>query len=321
MFYKEFTESAEGRLEPVYGKQEGRAIALRLLQHFCGISSYEHIINPLGQISEGNLIVLYKALDELVTARPLQYVLGFEEFYGRKFFVEEGVLIPRPETEELVKWIREDKFSNSSERQITNSLGTRALDAACGSGCIGITLAFEIADSEVFAMDISDKAIEVTHRNIAEQSRNLKELRSDKKICFSVFKGDLLADPLSQNIIDKHSLDIIVSNPPYVRECERVHMQKNVLDFEPAEALFVPDNDPLKFYKALVMWGITLLKPGGSIYLEINESCGRDVVELFESSGYSDVVIRKDLSGKDRMVRGILHYGLPLRDFDICHSN
>lgn len=291
MLYKEFIESVEGRLEPIYGNLEGRAIALRLLQHFCGISSYEHIINPEVEISEENMIELEKAAAELVTARPLQYVLGFQEFYGRKFRVEEGVLIPRPETEELVKWILEE--------QVTKSSGTRVLDAACGSGCIGITLACEITNSEVFALDLSDKAIEVTTANAKENSDSYRS-------SFMPFKCDILRGPSGQRIIEKHSLDILVSNPPYVKECERKEMRRNVLDFEPAEALFVPDNDPMLFYRALCEWGVELLKPSGRIYLEINEAHGAMVAKLLESGGFTDVTIRRDLSGKDRMVRGKL---------------
>lgn len=333
MVFKEFIDSSELRLEPVYGRREGRAIALRVLQHFCKVSSYEHIVNPNGLIDNDCAVKMGNALAELVSARPLQYVLGFEEFYGRKFFVEDGILIPRPETEELVRWVLEDtisgKLKNSGDSvKLSDNIGfignkdnmfkCRILDAACGSGCIGITLACEIAGSEVFALDFSDKAIMVTHINAAELIGNganrLTERNHFSKntsdfsalsfpLIFSVFNGDLLAGPLCQNIIEKHSLDIIVSNPPYIRESERSKMMKNVLDFEPAEALFVPDHDPLIFYKALAVWGLKLLKPGGSIYLEINESFGKEVINLFISSGYTNVVLRKDLSGKERMVR------------------
>jgi release factor glutamine methyltransferase len=310
MLYSDFIESVEGRLQSIYGSREGRAIALRLLQHYCGISSYEHIINPEGEISAENMIELEKAEKELVTARPLQYVLGFQEFYGRKFRVEEGVLIPRPETEELVRWILEDcrRISgtestiseihvNGTDRQTTvASSRTRILDAACGSGCIGITLVCEITNSEVFALDLSDKAFEVTTANATEL------LNTNGS--FLPFKCDLLARPSIQSYIEERSLDILVSNPPYVKESERKKMKRNVLDFEPAEALFVPDDDPMLFYSALCQWGEELLKPSGRIYLEINEAHGHMVAKLLESSGFTQVTIRKDLSGKDRMVRG-----------------
>jgi len=296
MVYKEFIENAGERLDPLYGRQEGRAIALRLLQHCCSLGPHDHIIDPFGVISENNIAALESYMADLLTARPLQYVLGYAEFCGRKFLVEEGVLIPRPETEELAGWVLGNR-----QKAMGNSV-VRILDAACGSGCIGITLAAEIAasgspaGSEVFALDLSDKALDVTSKNA---SRFLTGF-------FHAFKADILAGPASQKIIEEHSLDIIVSNPPYVREQERVLMHRNVIDFEPAEALFVSNDDPLVFYKALSDWGLKLLKSGGSIYFEINEVYGNDVVGLLASAGYTDIILRKDINDKDRMVRGTL---------------
>lgn len=322
MFYKEFIENGGIKLEPLYGRQEGRAIALRLLQHCCGLGSYDHIIDPFGIISENNITALESGMTELVAARPLQYVLGFAEFYGRKFMVEEGVLIPRPETEELVGWILEEmgirqqaterKYATDNKQWERDKSVVKILDAACGSGCIGITLAAEIAGSgsligsEIFALDLSAKALEVTAKNA---SRLMTEttffIPQSHNSFLHPYKADILAGPLSQNIIDSHSLDIIVSNPPYVKEQERALMHRNVLDFEPPEALFVSDDDPLVFYKALVDWGLKLLRTGGSIYFEINEAYGNEMVDLLSSAGYTDIVLRKDINGKDRMVRGI----------------
>ncbi len=300
--YKSFTEDVQQRLSHLYQTGEGRAIAVRLLQHFCKISSYEHIVNPSGVIDEQLLKSdLEQAVLELSKARPLQYVLGYEEFYGRKFNVEEGVLIPRPETEELVRWILDNDLSYP----------IRILDAACGSGCIGITLACEmtkqlradndLSNSEVFALDFSDKALEVTHRNAVQLS-----LGQSGMCKFKEFKADLMQGPDSQKMIENNSLDILVSNPPYVKESERILMRSNVLDFEPNEALFVPDDDPLLFYKALALWGSILLKPGGLIYLEINESLAAEIVSLLQSSWFEKVEVRQDFCGKNRMVKASL---------------
>ncbi|MFA6335444.1 MAG: HemK/PrmC family methyltransferase [Bacteroidales bacterium] len=330
MTYKNFIEDVQRRLVHLYPAEEGRAIAVRLLQHFCKISSYEHIVNSSGIIDEqmfkGDLD---RAAQELVAARPLQYVLGFEEFYGRKFHVEEGVLIPRPETEELVRWILDDfkSIDNTYASPKTGSATTpfsdmttrfsdriRILDAACGSGCIGVTLACELAKTflvpqdftpklQVFALDFYEKTIEVTRKNATELIKRSRPQVS--VIPFTVFKADLLQGPDSQNLIDNNSLDIIVSNPPYVKESERTQMRSNVLDFEPVEALFVPDEDPLMFYKALAVWGSKLLKPGGSIYIEINETLGSEVVELLKSSGFAEVEMRKDFCSKERMVKAV----------------
>ncbi|OFY39038.1 MAG: hypothetical protein A2X18_05775 [Bacteroidetes bacterium GWF2_40_14] len=330
MFYKEFIDNGGAKLEPLYGRQEGRAIALRLLQYRCGLGPHDHIIDPFGIISEGCVTEMESDMAELVAARPLQYVLGFAEFCGRKFLVEEGVLIPRPETEELVGWIlgnRQQAIGNRQEgtgngqwalgnrQEAMGNRVVRILDAACGSGCIGITLAAEIAGSnsfvgsEIFALDLSDKALEVTTKNasrlLTEASSSISIQQTHKSLLHP-YKADILAGPSGQDVIESHSLDIIVSNPPYVRDQERALMHKNVIDFEPTEALFVSDHNPLVFYKALVEWGLRLLKPGGSIYLEINEAYGKEVVEMLALAGYTGLILRKDLNDKDRMVRGIL---------------
>jgi len=328
MFYKEFIENAGERLETLYGRREGRAIALRLLQHSCGLRPYDHIVDPFGVISENNIAEMERYMAELVAARPLQYVLGYADFYGRRFLVEEGVLIPRPETEELVGWIlgnRQQAIGNRQEgtgngqwamgnrQQAIGNGVVRILDAACGSGCIGITLAAEIAGSnsfvrsEVFALDLSDKALEVTTKNASRlltEASSSNSIHQTHKSFLHPYKADILAGPSGQEIVEEHSLDIIVSNPPYVREQERALMHRNVIDYEPAEALFVSNDDPLVFYKALSEWGLRLLKPGGSIYFEINEAYGNEVVELLTSAGYTDIFLRKDINDKDRMVRG-----------------
>ncbi len=321
MFYKEFIENAGEKLEPLYGRQEGRAIALKLLQHSCGLRSYDHIVDPFGVISENNIAEMERYMAELVAARPLQYVLGYADFYGRRFLVEEGVLIPRPETEELVGWIlgemgirqqaRESKYATDNKQWGRDKSVVRILDAACGSGCIGITLATEIAasgspaESEVFALDLSDKALEVTVKNanrlMTEAASSIPQFHNS---FLHPYKADILAGPSGQEIIEEHSLDIIVSNPPYVREQERALMHRNVIDYEPAEALFVSNDDPLVFYKALTEWGLKLLRSGGSIYFEINEAYGKEVVEMLALAGYTDIILRKDINDKDRMVRG-----------------
>ena len=336
MVYKEFIDRTEEVLEKVYPREEGRAIAVRLLQHFCGLSSYEHIVEPFGEIPDEKLSLLNSAAGQLAAARPLQYVLGFEEFCGHKFFVKEGVLIPRPETEELVRWTVEEisEMINTTNSQLSkqyksshlgrtsqalnNDRPMRILDAACGSGCIGISLAYEIPGSEVFMCDISKDALEVSKINIAGiwREKNISHEKVGKNITSfgaktssphsvvpRLFYGDLLAGPLSQTFIGHASLDVLISNPPYIRESERALMHKNVLDYEPSLALFVPDNNPLIFYEALAIWGVELLRPGGLLFLEINESLGKETVEMLSSHGYSNILLRSDINGRERMVR------------------
>jgi len=311
MVYKEFIARTEEELEKVYPREEGRAIAVRLLQHFCGLSSYEHIVEPFGEIPGDKLLLLKSAAGQLAAARPLQYVLGFEEFCGHKFFVKEGVLIPRPETEELVRWVVEEiaEMLNTTNPQLSKPYETshperpiQILDAACGSGCIGISLACELPGSEVFMCDISKEALEVSAINITSFGAKTPGLHS---VVPKLFYGDLLAGPSSQAFIGHSSLDVLISNPPYIRESERALMHKNVLDYEPSLALFVPDDNPLIFYEALANWGVELLRPGGLLFLEINESLGKETIEMLASHGYSNILLRRDINGRERMVRAV----------------
>ena len=206
---------------------------------------------------------------------PIQYVLGKAEFYGRAFAVDGSVLIPRPETELLIRAVlKEKKFSPT------------ILDIGTGSGCIAITLAVEIPSSEVYAIDISEEALTVAQQN----AENLKA-----KVNFSKF--DILANEKLE-----HRFDIIVSNPPYIAEREKKEMNSNVLDFEPPLALFVTDKDPLVFYKVIARRGKSLLKPGGKIFVEINERFGKELKQHFRSEGYSNVSIEKDINNKDRIL-------------------
>ena len=206
---------------------------------------------------------------------PIQYVLGKAEFYGRAFAVDGSVLIPRPETELLIRAVlKEKKFSPT------------ILDIGTGSGCIAITLAVEIPSSEVYAIDISKEALTVAQQN----AKNLKA-----KVNFSKF--DILANEKLE-----HRFDIIVSNPPYIAESEKKEMNSNVLDFEPPLALFVTDKDPLVFYKVIARRGKSLLKPGGKIFVEINERFGKELKQHFRNEGYGNVSIEKDINNKDRIL-------------------
>ncbi len=206
---------------------------------------------------------------------PIQYVLGKAEFYGRAFAVDGSVLIPRPETELLIRAVlKEKKFSPT------------ILDIGTGSGCIAITLAVEIPSSEVYAIDISEEALTVAQQN----AKNLKA-----KVNFSKF--DILANEKLE-----HRFDIIVSNPPYIAESEKKEMNSNVLDFEPPLALFVTDKDPLVFYKVIARRGKSLLKPGGKIFVEINERFGKELKQHFRNEGYGNVSIEKDINNKDRIL-------------------
>ena len=233
------------------------------------------------------------ALDELVTGRPLQYVLGFTEFCGHRFKVGEGCLIPRPETEELVSRIIDDLYADEDAPVMPGATGHLSddeedgpfsiLDICTGSGCIAWSLAAEFPEAMVYGCDLSEAALRYA-------CKQRVKLRGAKPIFFS---ADVLAEPPA----GLPKFDVIVSNPPYICDSERAAMRPNVLDFEPAEALFVPDDDPLKFYRAIARWADALLRPDGHVYLEINERFGPEVAALFPGSQ-----VVPDISGRDRFV-------------------
>ncbi len=234
--------------------------------------------------------VLEQWLTRLNKYEPVQYILGEAQFFSRTFFVNEAVLIPRPETEELVQHVLTHR-SHHQEKQTW-----RILDIGTGSGCIPITLALAIPQAEVFAVDVSKKALEVAKKNAEALGASV------------VYQQ---VDILTQDIALRE-LDIVISNPPYITESERGTMANNVVNFEPHIALFVTDSDPLIFYKAIVKQAVTRLNAGGLLIFEINESFGREVAHELTVAGFIEVCVLKDITGKDRMVKGIL-------PFDIRH--
>lgn len=281
----EFVALCISRLAPLYPEPEAKAMAFRLLEHCLEIPSYKYIsdpdtiidasFHPLNSASYSDIVA---ALDELATGRPLQYVLGFTEFCGHRFKVGEGCLIPRPETEEMVSRIIDDLSGTEIGEEPFN-----ILDLCTGSGCIAWSLAAEFPEAMVYGCDLSDAALRYA-------CRQRVKVRGAKPVFFS-------ADILSVPPAGLPQFDVIVSNPPYICESERSAMRPNVLDFEPAEALFVPDEDPLKFYRAVARWAEALLRPDGHVYLEINERFGPETAALFPGSR-----LEKDLSGRDRFV-------------------
>ena len=224
------------------------------------------------------------ALDELSTGRPLQYVLGFADFCGHRFKVGQGCLIPRPETEEMVSRIIDDLYTEDPAAESVPDDGPfNILDLCTGSGCIAWSLAAEFPEAMVYGCDLSDAALRYA-------CRQRVKLAGARPIFFT---ADVLAEPPA----GLPKFDVIVANPPYICDSERAAMRPNVLDFEPAEALFVPDDDPLRFYRAIARWTETLLRPDGHIYLEINERFGPDVAALFPGS-----CVLQDISGRDRFI-------------------
>jgi len=284
---RDFLKRCTQALEALYPASEARSVALWLCREKLGVESYTHIVNPSEEIPEYMLPELEDDVRRLVRSEPLQYVLGSAPFCGRKFKVGPGVLIPRPETELLVEMVLEAARLSGP--------GTRILDLCTGSGCIAWTLALEIPGSEIVAVDISEEALTFARCQFSSQFSNQ-------------FSGQgpvfVNADILSESpAIPGGNFDFIVSNPPYVMEKEKTEMRKNVLDYEPSLALFVPDDNPLLYYRAIARISKSLLKPGGEGIVEINEALGEETAELFSAAGFKNVQIIDDLSGRKRMAR------------------
>ena len=238
---------------------------------------------------------LEKIMQRLEKGEPVQYIIGVADFFGRQFHVEPGVLIPRPETEELCRWIlASDKHGlTRTVREIPHQSDANILDIGTGSGCIAITLALELPDAQVTAWDISDDALRIA-------SKNAKQLGAD--VVF--VKQDVLNISLTSHLSPLTShYDLIVSNPPYICEKEKSAMECNVLEHEPHLALFVPDDDPLLFYRAIAQYAVVALKPQGSLFFEINPLYADDLNQMLRMMSYHDISIRQDQFGKPRFLK------------------
>jgi len=261
-----------------YDLREGASIAFNILEYF-GISRTDVLTGKLEQFNLGE--ELHSIIYRLNNWEPIQYVLGKADFYGKKFIVNDSVLIPRQETEELVKLIADD-YHSVSELKI--------LDIGTGSGCIAVTLATLLPSAEVHALDKSKEAIKTASENA-----------SLNKVQIEFHQIDIL----NPQGLELPALDIIVSNPPYVMEKERKEMKQNVLQFEPSMALFVPDENPLMFYQSILTFSTSHLKESGACYFEINEKLGNELQQHMIDQGWKNVQIIKDLNGKDRFIKGI----------------
>ncbi|WP_035464541.1 peptide chain release factor N(5)-glutamine methyltransferase [Algoriphagus vanfongensis] len=260
----------------IYEFQEAQHIVSWLFEHHLGLKPMERI----NLVDEQNLPPqLFSDFEKLKTGEPIQYVLGKGPFYGREFVVNPSTLIPRNETEELVHLI----IKENSQSQL------RILDVGTGTGCIPISLFLEMDRAEVYGIDISTQALEVAQHNATIHQARVKWLECD----------------ILTNSIPVLDLDILVSNPPYIPEKGKALMHHNVVDFEPGLALFVPDEDPLIFYREIAQKGLQALKENGKIYFEIHEEYGHQVLALLQQLGYSQTQLIQDLNGKDRMVKGV----------------
>ena len=288
MLLKELIDRSLKAVSPLYPEREAREMVFILLEHIAGTKKHTHIIEPSYEVPDEKEFAVEKACGRLASGEPLQYVIGTANFYGRDFHVTPSVLIPRPETEILCRVALEHLASISRQKKI--------LDLCTGSGCIAWTMALECPGAEVTAVDISDAALEVARsQNFSEETERTGALTPD--LC----KADVLAGP-EAFCHASQSYDLILSNPPYVMDKEKVLMRPNVLEHEPHLALFVSDNDPLIFYRAVAEWASALLSPDGTGVVEINEALGRETAQVFHDAGFRHAEILKDFSDRDRFV-------------------
>jgi release factor glutamine methyltransferase len=270
-------------LSKLYGLDEAKSLAWLSISFVCKLNRSDYLSRKNEPVSLLNEKSLSTILDELKSGKPLQYILGETEFYELTFKVNSSVLIPRPETEELVDWILKDPVVNTNPN-------LRILDIGTGSGCIPIVLKKNLPKAEVLAIDISTEALNTAIGNAAINKADV-----------GFYLDDILNPKESKIIENKYS--VIVSNPPYITLSEKSLMHQNVLDFEPHTALFVSDSDPLVFYKAIANFAASHLLQNGLLFLEINENLGEATVELLTKSGFKNIQLRTDLRGKDRMIR------------------
>lgn len=269
-------------IQDLYPEPEANAIAQLVLEHVLQISRLQMSLNQQQELNKEQQEQIGEAVTRLQQQEPVQYVLGVAHFYDLELQVDERVLIPRPETEELVDLVIKDH---------RNKAGLQVLDICTGSGCIPVALAANLKSSKMYGLEISAGALEVAKAN-AEK--------------YNVSVDWLYQDIFDEVPIPDRSLDIITSNPPYVLEEEQALMRRNVLEYEPHLALFVPDTDPLKFYKRIADLGSRLLKRGGKLYFEINERYGKGVCNTLLQAGFAEAEVVQDLFSKDRIVRAVL---------------
>lgn len=281
MKIKDYRSEFIRTLTPIYDAQEAESFFYMILEEYHQMKRVDLALQPEAVFSEMETENWNATVEKLKQFIPIQYILGKAHFYGLEFEVNENVLIPRPETEELVEWIL-------SNNQINKPTNPRILDIGTGSGCIAISLAKNLPNAQVSAIDVSEKALETAKRN-AENN--------EVQVNF-MLKDILQTEDLEQQF------DIIVSNPPYVRNLEKEEIRQNVLDHEPHLALFVDDHDALIFYRKIADLALKNLSENGELYFEINQYLGKEMMDLLEQKGFRHMELKKDIYGNNRMVFG-----------------
>lgn len=283
MTLKEFKLKLSQVLEEVYPETEISSFFFMILEDYLKISKTKYLTEPDLRIEESKVQKLNNVISRLKKEEPIQYIIGKTEFYGLEFNVTKDVLIPRPETEELIEWILEK--SANLERNI------KILDIGTGSGCIPITLKSNIVNADVHAIEVSEVALTIARKNAEENNTSIY-----------FHKADILKIENLNFINQDIKFDIIVSNPPYVRDLEKKEIQNNVLQNEPHLALFVPDNNPLVFYDKITDLAKIHLKKDGLLFFEINQYLGQETFNLVKEKSFTNIILKKDLFKNDRMI-------------------
>lgn len=283
MLLKEIKTIFHKELDELFPKEEVDHFFYMLVEHYLKLHRLDLALQPNLIISKEEETPLFDGLSQLKQERPIQYIIGHTHFYGMDFMVDENVLIPRPETEELIAWIQSDLLKKEGKITI--------LDIGTGSGCIAIALAMHCPNGTVYALDVSAKALEIAKKNAINQSVLVKFIHAD------------ILQTKNLGI----AFDIIVSNPPYVRDMEKTEMKGNVLQHEPELALFVSDADPLLFYRHITDFAKNNLKEKGALYFEINQYLGKETKQLLKDQNFSEIELRKDMFGNDRMLKAVWH--------------
>lgn len=286
MLLKDLKQIFHKELDAIYGEDEVRSFFFLLTENYFGISRLDLAMQTELAITTNEHPKIMEALSLLKSEYPIQYILKETEFYGFPFKVNSSTLIPRPETEELVTWVHD-----TAQAMTTQQSALKILDIGTGSGCIAISLARLLPKAKVSALDVSTNALTVAKENAI---LNAVEIN---------FIGANILEP--QKDIFSEPLDIIVSNPPYVRELEKEEMKPNVLNSEPHLALFVDNDNALQFYKAIIEFSTLNLKDKGLLFFEINEYLGQEMIALLKENNFTDIELKKDMFGKDRMIKGI----------------
>lgn len=281
MLLKQYKTLFFNSLKNIQDEQEIESFFFILTEYLHNLKRVDVALNPNFEISEDEVKKWNAILSELQQEKPIQYITGEAWFYGLQFEVNENTLIPRPETEELVEWIVESQKSKVQSQKL------EILDIGTGTGCIPISLKVNLSQANVSAIDVSEKALEVAKRNA-----------QSNKVEVNFIQANIL------EVLDlNQNFDIIVSNPPYVRNLEKQEIKKNVLDYEPHLALFVEDTDALLFYRKIAQLALKNLTPNGLLFFEINQYLGIETVELLENLGFKNIELKKDIYGNDRMIK------------------